>query len=92
MNLVSTAITRRCEIDGSIIGRDQTVSLDQALRSVTIDAAKQIGMGDRIGSLEKGKEADFVILEQDPYKTDPDKIGSIKISETWVGGVKKYAS
>ena len=92
LNLVSTAITRRCEIDGSIIGRDQTVSLDQALRSVTIDAAKQIGMGDRIGSLEKGKEADFVILEQDPYKTDPDKIGSIKISETWVGGVKKYAS
>ena len=92
LSLVSTAITRRCEIDGSIIGRDQAVTLDQALRSVTIDAARQIGMGDRIGSLENGKEADLVILEDDPYKTDPDKLGSIKISETWVGGSRKYVS
>lgn len=90
--LVSTAVTRRCEVDGSVIGPDQAVTLDQALRSVTIDAARQIGMGDRIGSLAKGKEADLVILEDDPHKTDPNKLGSIKISETWVGGVKKYAS
>jgi hypothetical protein len=90
--LVSTAITRRCDIDGSTIGRDQAVTLDQALRAVTIDAARQIGMGDRIGSLEKGKEADLVILEADPYKTDAAKLGDIKISETWVAGNRKYSS
>ncbi len=88
--LVSTAVTRRCDIDGSTIGRDQAVTLDQALRAVTIDAARQIGMGDRIGSLEQGKEADLVILETDPYKTEPAKLGAIKISETWVAGEKKY--
>jgi hypothetical protein len=49
-------------------------------------------MADRIGSLEKGKEADLVILETDPYKTDPGKIGGIKISETWVAGDRKYSS
>jgi predicted amidohydrolase YtcJ len=90
--LVSTAVTRRCDIDGSTIGRDQAVTLDQALLAVTIDAARQIGMGARIGSLEKGKEADLVILETDPYKTDPAKIGGIKISETWVAGDRKYSS
>jgi hypothetical protein len=90
--LVSTAVTRRCDIDGSIIGRDQAVTLDQALRAVTIDAARQIGMGDRIGSLEKGKEADLVILESDPYKTDAAKIGDIKVSETWVAGNRKYSN
>ncbi len=90
--LVSTAVTRRCDIDGSTIGYDQAITLDRALRAVTIDAARQIGMADRIGSLEKGKDADLVILESDPYKTDPRKIGDIKISETWVAGEKKYSS
>ena len=92
LSLVSTAVTRRCEIDGSIIGHSQAVTINQALRAVTIDAARQIGLGDSIGSLEVGKEADFVILEDDPHKIDPAKIGAIKISETWVGGVRKYAS
>lgn len=91
LNLVSTAVTRRCETDGSVIGADQAVTLDQALRAVTIDAARQIGLGDRIGSLETGKEADFVLLEEDPHKMSPDKIGSIKISETWVAGAQKYS-
>jgi predicted amidohydrolase YtcJ len=89
--LVGTAITRRCDIDGSIIGPDQAISLDDALRAVTTHAAHQIGLGDRIGSLEKGKEADLVILESDPYKTKPEKLGDIKISETWVAGEKKFA-
>jgi predicted amidohydrolase YtcJ len=90
--LASTAMTRRCDIDGSTIGADQAITLDQALRAITIDAAHQIGMGDRIGSLEKGKEADLVILEADPYETNPEKLGDIKISETWVAGERKYRS
>ena len=66
--LISTAMTRRCIIDNSVVGPDQAVSLDDAIRAVTIDAARQLGQGDRLGSLEKGKEADFTILESDPYK------------------------
>ena len=66
--LISTAVTRRCIIDNSVVGPDQAVSLDNAIRAVTIDAARQIGQGDRLGWLEKGKEADFTILESDPYK------------------------
>lgn len=88
--LVETAVVRKCIIDNSVIGKDQAVTLDQALRAVTIDAARQCGMGDRIGSLEKGKEADITILEDNPYKVDPEAISKIKISETWVGGQKKF--
>ena len=90
--LVSTALTRRCVIDHSSLGPDQAITLDQALRAVTIDAAKQIGLGDRIGSLEPGKEADLVILESDPYKMALAKLDTIKISETWVAGEQKYSS
>ncbi len=90
--LISTAVTRRCIIDNSVVGPDQALSLDDAIRAVTIDAALQIGQGDRLGSLEKGKEADFTILESDPYKVSPDAIADIKVSETWVAGEGKFAA
>jgi predicted amidohydrolase YtcJ len=90
--LVSTAVTRRCIIDNSVVGPDQAVSLDDAIRAVTIDAARQLGQGDRLGSLETGKEADFTILESDPYKISPDAIADIKVSETWVAGERKFAA
>ncbi len=88
--LIGTAVTRRCIIDNSVVGSDQAVSLDDAIRAVTIDAARQLGQGDRLGSLEKGKEADFTILESDPYKVSPDAIAAIKVSETWVAGERKF--
>ena len=90
LRLVQTAVTRRCDIDGSVIGPDQAVTLDQALRAVTIDAARQIGLGERIGSLETGKEADLVILESDPARVDPAQIMAIKVSETWIAGTKVH--
>jgi predicted amidohydrolase YtcJ len=91
LRLVQTAVTRRCEIDGSVIGPDQAITLEQALMAVTINAARQIGMEDLIGTLETGKEADLTILESDPFKTDPEQITAIKISETWVAGEKKFS-
>ncbi len=90
--LISTAVTRRCIIDNSVVGADQAVSLDDAIRAVTINAAHQLGQGDRLGSLENGKEADFTILESDPYKASPDAIADIKVSETWVAGERKFAA
>jgi predicted amidohydrolase YtcJ len=90
--LISTAMTRRCIIDNSVVGLDQAVSLDDAIRAVTIDAARQLEQSDRLGSLEKGKEADFTILESDPYKVSPDAIADIKVNETWVAGERKFAA
>ncbi len=90
--LISTAVTRRCIIDNSVVGPDQAVSLDDAILAVTIEAARQLGQGDHLGSLEKGKEADFTILESDPYKVRPDAIADIKVSETWVAGERKFAA
>jgi predicted amidohydrolase YtcJ len=90
--LISTAVTRRCIIDNSVVGPNQAISLDDAIRAVTLDAARQLGEGDRLGSLETGKKADFTILEDDPYKVSPDTIADIKISETWVEGERKFGA
>ena len=42
------------------------------------------------GSLEPGKLADFVILEQDPHEVDPDTIKEIRIVQTVMGGLTTY--
>lgn len=90
LRLVQTAVTRRCAIDNSVIGADQAIAVEDAIRAVTSYAAAQIGQADRIGTLEAGKEADLVVLEQDPFKVAPDKIMDIKVSQTWVGGEKIF--
>ena len=55
LQLVQTAVTRKCAIDGSVVGPEQAVSLTDALRAVTIHAAGQIGMADQLGTLEFGQ-------------------------------------
>ena len=87
---VQTAVTRRCLIDGSRIGPDLAVSVEAALEAITASAARQIGLADALGTLEPGKEADLTILESDPCTADPEKIASIRVSETWVAGERKF--
>ena len=69
---------------GRVIGEDQKVDQEVAFRGITTNAAKLLGMEDTVGSLEVGKSADLVILDQDPrklvYLTD------IKVLETWLQG------
>jgi predicted amidohydrolase YtcJ len=90
LRLVQIAVTRRCEIDNSVIGAEQAISVEEALKAITIHAARHIGLEDTIGTLEVGKEADLTILEDDPFKTDPDNIAAIKVSETWVAGERAF--
>lgn len=92
LQLIQTAVTRKCSVDGSIIGPEQAISLDDALKAVTIHAAGQIGQANRIGTLERGKEADLTILESNPYSVDPNAIMDIKVSQTWVSGVAKFGA
>jgi predicted amidohydrolase YtcJ len=92
LQLIQTAVTRKCSVDGSIVGPEQAISLDDALKAVTIHAAGQIGQAHRLGTLERGKEADLTILERNPYSVDPNTIMDIKVSQTWVSGVAKFGA
>ena len=92
LRLAQIAVTRRCFVDKSVIGGDQAISISQALKAITIHAARQIGLEDSIGTLEPGKEADLTILESDPNKVSPDAISTVKVSETWVAGERKFSA
>jgi predicted amidohydrolase YtcJ len=90
LQLVQTAVTRKCSVDGSIVGPEQAVSLTDALRAVTSHAAGQVGLSDQLGTLETAKLADFTLLEKDPYAVDPEALMAINVSQTWVGGRKMF--
>jgi predicted amidohydrolase YtcJ len=55
-------------MDGNLMAPRERLTLDQALRAVTSDAAFVLRMEDRIGSIRAGKSADFTVLERDPYE------------------------
>ena len=87
---VEAAVTLRTPIDGDASkpfppGR-RGMSLEAALRAVTIDAAWQLRMEDKVGSLERGKYADIVILEKNPFDIAPTEISKIKVLGTIKGG------
>jgi predicted amidohydrolase YtcJ len=83
------ATVNRLSTSGKIIGVEQRVSVMQALRATTIDAAWQIFKEDQIGSIEAGKFADLVVLDQNPLDV-PATIKDINVVHTIVGGVTTY--
>ena len=68
----------------------ECITVEQAIKAVTLDAAWQCHIDHICGSLVTGKLGDLVILEDDPTGVSPDTIGDIAISETWFDGVKRY--
>ena len=69
----------RLTMEGTIMGPSERLSLDKALRAITIEAAHVIGLEDEIGSISAGKKADFAVLEQDPYEVDVTSLKDIPI-------------
>jgi hypothetical protein len=67
---------------GEVIGADQRATPLEALKAMTINVAQQYGEEGSKGSLEVGKLADFVILDQNPLRIDPVRIKDIRVVET----------
>jgi predicted amidohydrolase YtcJ len=87
LNYITESVTRMWQLPPQkVLGPDQAVSVDDAIRAITIDAAYQIFADKLVGSLEVGKQADFVVLEKNPRKTPPAEIRNIKVRGTWIDG------
>ncbi len=73
------AAVNRTTVSGRIAGPDQRISVQDALKAVTLDAAFSLRLEDSVGSLEPGKLANLTILKDSPYEVDPDRIKDIAI-------------
>jgi hypothetical protein len=78
LTLAWSAATRHT-IDGGVTTPVERVSLDAALRAITIDAAWVMHWEDEIGSIRAGKRADFTILDADPYEVGAEGLRNIRV-------------
>jgi len=82
---MATAVTRKTE-GGRVIGDGQRISRMEALRLMTRDAARLSFDETRLGSIEVGKLGDLAILSDDLLTCPEDRIKSITVNVTLVGG------
>jgi len=83
------AMTTRRSASGQVHGPKQQVSLHDAFRAHTINAARQLFRDQDLGSIKVGKLADLVQLSADPYAVDSDKLTEqVNVQATWVNGTK----
>jgi predicted amidohydrolase YtcJ len=68
----------------------ERLTLAQALDAFTRGAAYAGFAEDRIGALEPGKWADFILVDRDPTKVDPRALGRTEVMETWIAGKKVW--
>ena len=69
---------------------NERITLDQALKAYTLDAAYVLGLENKIGSLQPGKAADLVVLEKDLHKIAPSEISTTKVKLTMMNGKITY--
>ena len=69
---------------------EQAMTLLEAFRAFTVDAAYAEHWEQSIGALEPGKWADFILIDRDLFKIAPQDIWRIQVEQTWIAGQKVY--
>ncbi|MFQ5705425.1 MAG: amidohydrolase family protein, partial [Gemmatimonadales bacterium] len=82
----------RTDFRGREWGPNQRISVDEALRVCTMNAARASFEEHLKGSIAETKLADFVMLAEDPHEVDPSRLKDITVVRTIVGGKTMYAA
>ncbi len=88
---MSVGMTRTTRAGTRLPGAEG-VTLEEAIRAETIDAAWQVFSEHEVGSLEVGKYADLVVLSADPASVAPAELPSLQVVATYLGGEKVFGA
>jgi predicted amidohydrolase YtcJ len=69
----------------------ERTTIKDMVKAFTVNAAYSQFLENISGSLESGKAADFIIVDRDPFETDPLDIECIRVTETWFSGRRVYS-
>ena len=82
---LAAAVERR-DRGGQVLGEGQRVTVERALRALTLDAARLTFEEDDKGSIEAGKLADLAVLDRPIFECAPDEVRTLPVPLTTVGG------
>lgn len=86
---IYAAVTRK-GMSGTVYGADEAITVMEALRAYTLGGAFLSFEENIKGSIEAGKLADLIVLDQDILGIDPDHIMGVNVVQTWLGGKLVY--
>lgn len=81
IGMMDCAVNRRT-VSGRVAGPEQRISVESALRAVTIDAAHSWRQEHELGSIEPGKKANFTVVDRSPLTIDPERLDDLRVVGT----------
>ena len=91
VNSDSDELQRHLNLEAAKTMRYGGMTPTEALAMVTINPAKQLGVDNRVGSIEVGKDADLVVLDRNPFDEPPHEIWRARVLLTLVAGQRVFA-
>jgi predicted amidohydrolase YtcJ len=85
IGMMSCAVNRVTQ-SGRVAGPEQRITIAEALRAVTIDAAQSWRLEHELGSIEPGKLANFTVVDRNPLDSDPEALDDIDVIGTFYDG------
>jgi len=87
---VAWATVNRVSRSGRVVGEAERVTTYEAMKMITLWGAEEFGEAGHKGSIEAGKQADFVVLSENPLTVDPMSLNKIVVLETIKDGNSVY--